>query len=143
MAGRESGHRFFRRMDAYAGLRLTALEPRASGWMSKETRWPSARLRIPAASTAVACTNTSLAPPSGEIKPKPLFALKNFTVPIAVMWSLNVGFRTSFYSGGAIGRFISLGSLAVSSSAHEVRSGAYSALLLTGRRREIDIRLCD
>src|SRR5436853_2140099 len=53
--------------------------------MSKETRCPSARLRIPAASTAVACTNTSFAPPSGEMKPKPLLALKNLTVPIAMI----------------------------------------------------------
>src|SRR5262249_18620607 len=95
--------------NAYAGLRLTALEPRASGWMSKETRCPSERLRIPAASTAVACTNTSLAPPSGEMKPKPLLALKNLTVPIAMIWSLNVDIRASFCPGGRFGRDHQLG----------------------------------
>src|SRR5882757_273695 len=55
--------------------------------MSKDTRWPSDRLYIPAASTAVAWTNTSLAPPSGEMKPKPLDELKNFTVPIVILQS--------------------------------------------------------
>src|ERR1700704_3865873 len=57
--------------------------------MSNDTRWPSARLRIPAASTAVAWTNTSLAPPSGEMKPKPLAELKNFTVPMVMYFSSN------------------------------------------------------
>src|SRR5579862_4510812 len=52
--------------------------------MSKVTRWPSLRLRRPAASTAEICTNTSLPPPSGEMKPKPLEVLKNFTVPVAI-----------------------------------------------------------
>src|SRR6266478_3754796 len=40
---------------------------------------------MPAASTAVAWTNTSLAPPSGEINPKPFDELKNFTVPVAMI----------------------------------------------------------
>src|ERR1700742_3586025 len=57
--------------------------------MSKDTFCPSFRLRIPAASTAVACTNTSLPPPSGEIKPKPLEVLKNFTVPMVIAISLS------------------------------------------------------
>src|SRR4051812_47596575 len=64
--------------------RLAALAPRASGWMSKFTFWPSFRVRMPAASTAETCTNTSLPPPSGEMKPKPLAELKNFTVPMVI-----------------------------------------------------------
>src|SRR5882762_2450377 len=62
--------------------------------MSNDTRWPSAKLRIPAASTAVAWTNTSLAPPSGEMKPKPLAELKNFTVPMVI--------DCSFKSSGSV-----------------------------------------
>src|SRR5580704_82023 len=53
--------------------------------MSNETFWPSARVRIPAASTAETWTNTSLPPPSGEMKPKPLVVLKNFTVPMVMI----------------------------------------------------------
>src|SRR6476620_12551063 len=53
--------------------------------MSKDTFWPSDSEVIPAASRAVAWTNTSLLPPSGEMKPKPLEELKNFTVPMVMM----------------------------------------------------------
>ena len=42
-------------------------------------------LFMPALSTALACTNTSLSPPSGAINPNPLAALKNLTVPIAMI----------------------------------------------------------
>src|SRR6185312_7468796 len=76
-------------------FRFTALEPLASGWMSKDTFWPSDNEFIPAASSAVAWTNTSLAPPSGEMKPKPLDELKNFTVPIVMMVPLPLNFRTN------------------------------------------------
>jgi hypothetical protein len=31
-------------------------------------------------------TKTSFAPPSGVMKPKPLVALKNFTVPVWAIW---------------------------------------------------------
>src|SRR5258705_9786687 len=62
--------------------------------MSKLTFWPSFRVRMPAASTAETCTNTSLPPPSGEMKPKPLAELKNFTVPMVInLFLLNIGFR--------------------------------------------------
>src|SRR5215471_6213992 len=53
--------------------------------MSNDTLSPSFSERRPAASTAVAWTNTSLAPPSGEINPKPFDELKNFTVPVAII----------------------------------------------------------
>src|ERR1700710_862786 len=62
--------------------------------MSKLTFWPSFRVRMPAASTAETCTNTSLPPPSGEMKPKPLAALKNFTVPMVMIVPLIIGFRS-------------------------------------------------
>src|SRR5690348_8308138 len=52
--------------------------------MSNVTCWPSFSVRRPAACTAVTCTNTSLPPPSGEMKPKPLVVLKNFTVPVVI-----------------------------------------------------------
>src|ERR1700761_2575896 len=60
--------------------------------MSNETCWPSFSERRPAASTAEACTNTSLPPPSGEMNPKPLVVLKNFTVPMVICISLNIEF---------------------------------------------------
>src|ERR1700761_1862522 len=74
--------------------RVVGLAPRASGWMSKFTFWPSLRVRRPAASTAETWTNTSLPPPSGEMKPKPLVALKNFTVPMVIEFS--------FWSSGSV-----------------------------------------
>src|SRR5271154_4231443 len=49
---------------------------------------------MPAASSAVAWTNTSLAPPSGEMKPKPLVELKNFTVPMVIVFPLRKIVRT-------------------------------------------------
>src|SRR5690606_41821711 len=39
---------------------------------------------MPARSSAVACTNTSLPPSSGWMKPKPFWALKNFTIPFCM-----------------------------------------------------------
>src|SRR5436190_13141782 len=75
------------------------------------------------------------------MNPKPLVALKNLTVPIAMIWSLSVKLRPSSCLGGAIGRDHQLGKSAVSSSAHKVRSGADSALLLTRRRRPRNIGL--
>src|SRR3982751_1690205 len=83
----------------YAACRLTALLPFASGWISNDTRWPSFRLRMPAISTAVAWTKTSLPPSSGEMKPKPLVALKNFTVPIVMFFPVESGFGESMGSG--------------------------------------------
>src|ERR1043166_9695938 len=80
---------FLERSVLYAGLRLTALAPRASGWMSKETRWPSARLCMPACCTALTWTKTSLPPPSGAMNPNPLLVLKNFTVPMVITLSLH------------------------------------------------------
>src|SRR5262249_22479927 len=68
----------------YALRRLTALGTRASGCTSNAAFCHSFRVRMPAASTAVAWTKTSFAPPSGAIKPNPLVALKNFTVPMAI-----------------------------------------------------------
>src|ERR1700722_15053839 len=62
--------------------------------MSKDTFWPSDSEVIPAASRAVAWTNTSLAPPSGEMKPKPLEELKNFTVPMVIVIPLRMIVRT-------------------------------------------------
>src|SRR5690606_29060602 len=44
--------------------------------------------RMPEASTAEMCTKTSFAPSSGVMKPKPLVALKNFTVPVWAMGKL-------------------------------------------------------
>src|SRR5690606_9055990 len=56
-----------------------------SGSTSKETFCPSTSERMPEASTAEMCTKTSFAPSSGVMKPKPLVALKNFTVPVWAM----------------------------------------------------------
>src|SRR3984957_20037553 len=81
-------------------FRVGALDPRASGGMSNETFWPSLRLRRPAASTAVAWTNTSLPPPSGEIKPKPLEVLKNFTVPMVIEFPWSSGSARATCAGG-------------------------------------------
>src|SRR6266851_6727369 len=39
---------------------------------------------MPARSTALMCTNTSLEPSAGWMNPKPFWALKNFTVPVAI-----------------------------------------------------------
>jgi hypothetical protein len=52
-----------------------------SATTSKAIFCPSLRARIPARSTALMCTKISLPPSSGWIKPKPLWSLKNFTVP--------------------------------------------------------------
>ncbi|CDX15823.1 hypothetical protein MPLB_1540072 [Mesorhizobium sp. ORS 3324] len=75
---------------AQAARRLTAFGPlpMRSGSTSKVTFWPSTRVRRPEASIAEMWTNTSLAPPSGVMKPKPLVALKNFTVPVWAMGKL-------------------------------------------------------
>src|SRR5690606_21815306 len=59
-----------------------------SGSTSKETFCPSTSERMPEASTAEMCTKTSFAPSSGVMKPKPLVALKNFTVPVWAMGKL-------------------------------------------------------
>jgi len=57
--------------------------------MSNETFWPSLSVRMPDASRAEAWTKTSLPPPSGEMKPKPLEELKNFTVPMVIVFPLD------------------------------------------------------
>ena len=57
-----------------------------SGSTSNVTFWPSTSVRRPEASIAEMWTNTSLAPPSGVMKPKPLVALKNLTVPRLGHW---------------------------------------------------------
>src|SRR5215470_5527867 len=44
---------------------------------------------MPARSTALMCTNTSLLPSLGWMNPKPFCVLKNFTVPVAIMASLD------------------------------------------------------
>src|SRR5947207_15854877 len=43
---------------------------------------------MPDFSTAEIWTNTSLPPSFGEMKPKPLLILKNFTVPVAIVSTL-------------------------------------------------------
>ncbi len=49
-----------------------------SATTSKAIFCPSLRVRMPARSTALMCTKTSLPPPSGWIKPKPLWSLNHF-----------------------------------------------------------------
>src|SRR5438034_1223982 len=75
--------------------------------MSKDTFWPSDREVIPAASSAVAWTNTSLAPPSGEMKPKPLEELKNLTVPMVMMSPLRMIARTDVRTAKTSSREVS------------------------------------
>src|SRR5258706_15529873 len=95
--------------------------------MSNDTFWPSDSDVIPAASNAVAWTNTSLAPPSGEMKPKPLEELKNFTVPMGMMVPLRVIVRTDVRTAKTSSREVS------GPGAHE--AGRDWALLLEQSRR--------
>src|SRR3954469_2539555 len=59
--------------------------------MSKLSFWPSTRECIPARSTAEMWTNTSGCPLPCSMKPKPLVELKNFTVPVGIEISLQIG----------------------------------------------------
>src|SRR5262245_53760332 len=69
----------------YRAFRFTAdVLPSLPFSRSNEIFCFSLRLPSPARSTAEMCTKTSFEPSSGWMKPKPLVALKNFTVPVAI-----------------------------------------------------------
>src|SRR6185295_4923456 len=55
--------------------------------------WFSNNEPSPARSTAEMCTNTSFVPSSGLMKPKPLVALKNLTVPVFMATPMEVAAR--------------------------------------------------
>ena len=70
----------------YSAFRLMAENlPLFPFCTSNETCWFSANVDRPARSTAEMCTNTSFEPSCGVMNPKPLVALKNFTVPVVDM----------------------------------------------------------
>src|SRR5258708_9945943 len=99
--------------------------------MSKLTFWPSLRVRMPAASTAETCPTTSLPPPSGEMKPKPLLELKNFTVPMVMIVPLNHRVPSTHHAGTVAEKNIGSGEVFGSSGTH-LRVRKTEALRLTG-----------
>src|SRR5262249_56015110 len=82
--GRWGGGGVSERNQGVCRLAAADLPLRGSAWMSKLSFWPSTRVLMPARSTAEICTNTSGPPPSCTMNPKPFWALKNFTVPVAI-----------------------------------------------------------
>src|SRR5690606_14186097 len=61
--------------------------------------------RMPDLSMAEIWTNTSLAPSSGVMKPNPLVALKNFTVPVWAMGELLHPFSLWCWPPGVGGKY--------------------------------------
>jgi len=71
-----------------AGYSATTFAAAGPFWpcsMVNSTCWPSLRVLKLVDWIAEKCTNTSLLPSAGEMKPKPLSALKNFTVPVVLL----------------------------------------------------------
>src|SRR6185503_13913161 len=99
--------------------------------MSNDTFWPSPRVLRPAASTAEAWTKTSLPPSSGAMKPNPLEALKNFTVPMVMICPLKHRVPAARHASPAVGtKHLGLGVFGSSGALGRVRKT--EELRLTG-----------